>query len=70
MLMLYRMNSQEDAVAAWIVFSKEDLKTKIAGEKIDRSTHNGSQGLVSKNGILCATGDRGTQFSKLYSIYP
>lgn len=35
---------------------------KIAGEKIDRSACNGSQGLVSKNGPLFATGDRGLQF--------
>jgi hypothetical protein len=68
---VYLTGSQEDAVVvARIVFSKEDLKTKIAGEKIDRSACNVSQGLGSKNGIFCVTGDRGTQFSKLYSIYP
>jgi hypothetical protein len=43
---------------------------KIESEKIDRSTRNGSQGLVSKNGPFHPTGDRGTQFFKLYSIYP
>jgi hypothetical protein len=43
---------------------------KIESKKIDRSTRNGSQGLVSKNGPFHPTGDRGTQFFKLYSIYP
>jgi hypothetical protein len=43
---------------------------RIESEKIDRSTCNGSQGLVSKNGPFYPTGDRGTQFFKLYSIYP
>jgi hypothetical protein len=35
---------------------------KIESKKIDRSTRNGSQGLVSKNGPFHPTGDRGTQF--------
>jgi hypothetical protein len=69
---LYHTYSQEIDVAAArrIVFGKKRLKMKIESEKIDRSTFNGSQGLVSKNGPFHPTGDRGTQFSKLYCIYP